>query len=127
MVVEVIPTENAWSESAAESFAAFAQPRTASKHRSFSIAPQVMLAVQKEARERGLAIVGIYHSHPEHPAIPSEFDRAIAWPEYSYLIVSVPQGRAGDCFSWALDDTTHQFSPETLISSLPSHSDEERL
>lgn len=113
-VVEVVPTENSWDGSVAESFAQISERRAASKQRSFSIAPATLFAVQKEARDRGLGIIGIYHSHPDHSATPSEFDRAIAWPEYSYIIVSVLQGQVGEFLSWTLDDDRH-FYPETVL------------
>lgn len=73
-----------------------------------------MLKVQKEARDRQLDIIGIYHSHPDHPAIPSEFDRLCGWQAYSYIIVSVLQGKARDVLSWSLDDN-HQFQPEEIV------------
>jgi proteasome lid subunit RPN8/RPN11 len=73
------------------------------------------LRVQKQARDRELDIIGIYHSHPDHPAIPSEFDRAIAWHHYSYIIISVQQGIASDLRSWTLDPH-HQFQPEDMIT-----------
>ena len=85
-----------------------------SKRNRFSIAPQVMLQMQKAARERHLDIIGIYHSHPDNPAVPSEFDRAIAWSSYSYIIVSVEQGQATDLNSWTLDED-HQFQPEEIL------------
>jgi proteasome lid subunit RPN8/RPN11 len=77
-----------------------------------------MLQAQKDARDRHLDIVGIFHSHPDHPAVPSEFDRAIAWQRYSYIIVSVQQGQACDLKSWSLDDD-QQFQPEAIITLSP--------
>ena len=111
VLIEVRQAENCWDE--AETFAGIVKP--GSNRDRFSIAPQVMLQVQKEARDRHLAIVGIYHSHPNHPAIPSEFDRAIAWQQYSYIIVSVVQGRVGDLYSWTLDDD-RQFQSEDILT-----------
>ncbi|MBE9035349.1 Mov34/MPN/PAD-1 family protein [aff. Roholtiella sp. LEGE 12411] len=109
-VVEVMPTENAWSTEAAD----FPGTHTAeSKRRQYAIAPQVMLQAQKEARDRSLNIIGIYHSHPDHPAIPSECDRLYAWQGYSYIIVSVQNGKAGELKSWSLDNS-HQFQPESI-------------
>ncbi|GAB1539702.1 M67 family metallopeptidase [Scytonema sp. NUACC21] len=108
-VVEVIPTENAWGSEAADPFG----DSTASKRHRYTIAPQVMLQVQKQARDRQLNIIGIYHSHTENPAIPSEFDREYAWQEYSYIIVSVKGSKATDVKSWVLDDH-HQFQQEGL-------------
>ncbi len=107
-VVEVIPTENAWIQEAANF-----SGEVHSQEQRYAIAPQVMLQIQKKARDNSLNIIGIYHSHPDHPAIPSECDRIYAWPEYSYIIVSVQNGKANDIQSWSLDDH-HQFQPELI-------------
>jgi proteasome lid subunit RPN8/RPN11 len=110
-VVEVIPTENAWNTEAAADFPG--DRTTESKKRQYAIAPLVMLQAQKAARARSLNIIGIFHSHPDHPAIPSECDRLYAWQGYSYIIVSVQNGKAGEFKSWSLDDT-HQFQAEAI-------------
>lgn len=114
-LIEVLPTENSWDEETADDFQSIdgLSKRKSSKRNRFSIAPQVMLRVQKEARDRNLNIIGIYHSHTDYPAVPSEFDRVIAWPQYSYIIVSVQQGLVCDLKSWSLDDN-HQFQPEEI-------------
>ncbi|MBD2435795.1 Mov34/MPN/PAD-1 family protein [Nostoc sp. FACHB-110] len=109
-VVEIIPTENAW-RAESENFANNATQY--SEKSRYAIAPQDMLQIQKAARDKSLNIIGIYHSHPDNPAIPSECDRQYAWPEYSYIIVSVQNGKAGELLSWSLDDH-HQFQPETI-------------
>lgn len=116
-VVEVWPTENVWDKQVATAFEGVnnSTRQLGSKQTQFSIAPEVMLQVQKQARDRELAIIGIYHSHPDHPAMPSEFDRAIAWQRYSYIIISVQQGTASDLRSWTLDPH-HQFQPEDIIT-----------
>lgn len=117
ILIEVLPTENSWDVDAAEAFQAVegsAQLDTTKRTR-YSIAPEAMLKAQKDARDRNLNIIGIYHSHTDHPAIPSEFDRAIAWQQYSYVIVSVQQGKAIDLRSWSLDDE-HQFQPEEILT-----------
>lgn len=112
-VVEVWQTENVWS---AETFEVFPEiAHEASKRRRYAIAPETILKAQKEARDRQLNIIGIYHSHTDNPAIPSEIDRLCAWQEYSYIIVSVQQGKAGDILSWSLNDE-HQFQPEQIIT-----------
>ncbi|KAF3889481.1 MULTISPECIES: M67 family metallopeptidase [Nostocales] len=108
IALEVIPTENAWSETS-DPF----EDSTATKQRRYTIAPQVMLQVQKDARDRNLSIIGIYHSHINNPANPSEFDRQLAWQEYSYLIVSVMDGKVAGIKSWILDDN-HQFQAEAM-------------
>jgi proteasome lid subunit RPN8/RPN11 len=110
ILLEVRETENCWNAETAE----FLSVTTASKRNRFTIAPEVLLQVQKETRDRNLSIIGIYHSHPDHPAIPSEFDRAIAWQEYSYIIISVLQGQTADIRSWAIDET-NQFQPELIV------------
>ncbi len=118
-LIEVWPTENSWGEEAGGDFKSIdsAQGKSSKRNR-FSIAPIVMLQAQKNARDRHLDIIGIFHSHIDHPAVPSEFDRAIAWQQYSYIIVSVQQGLAGDLKSWNLDDD-HQFQPEEILTVAP--------
>ena len=109
IVYEVWPQRNSWGED----YSWQGENSQFDKRRRFTIAPQDLLRAQKKARELHLAIIGIYHSHPDHPAQPSEFDRAIAWSEYSYIIVSVPQGKSGDLCSWVLDEDG-QFQRETI-------------
>ncbi|MFQ5779073.1 MAG: Mov34/MPN/PAD-1 family protein, partial [Terriglobia bacterium] len=58
----------------------------------FLVTAEDYRAAEKAARAQGLEIVGFYHSHPDHPARPSEFDREHAWPWYSYIIVRVAEG-----------------------------------
>ena len=59
---------------------------------------------KKTARGKRIELIGWYHSHPDTPARPSEFDREHAWPWYSYIIVSVQKGEARDTTSWRLHD-----------------------
>jgi len=82
--------------------------------RRYLIAPEDMLEAEKEAREQGVDIVGVYHSHPDHPARPSEFDREHAVPWYSYIIVSVEKGRPQDLTSWVLREDRSAFDSEEL-------------
>jgi proteasome lid subunit RPN8/RPN11 len=115
-LVEVVATENTWSAEAVESFQEIDATLDSGTNRNshYTIAPEVILKAQREARDRQLDIIGIYHSHPDHPAVPSEFDRLCAWQPYSYIIVSVQQGKAGELQSWGLDDD-HQFQPEEIV------------
>jgi proteasome lid subunit RPN8/RPN11 len=115
-VVQVYPTENVWNAQAMDEFAQIdpgVKSRT-SKRGNYAIAPADLLKVQRLARDRQLTIVGVYHSHPDSAAIPSEFDRAIAWQEYSYIIISVLQGKAGDIRSWSLNEA-QQFESEAIL------------
>jgi proteasome lid subunit RPN8/RPN11 len=68
----------------------------------FELDPRDYLAADREARASGEEIVGVWHSHPDHPAQPSDTDLAAAWPEWSYLIVSVSGERVLDVRSWRL-------------------------
>jgi proteasome lid subunit RPN8/RPN11 len=58
-------------------------------------------------------IIGIYHSHPDHPAVPSESDRLLAWSAYSYIILSVQSNGVADYRSWTLDEE-QQFQEEEI-------------
>jgi proteasome lid subunit RPN8/RPN11 len=88
--------------------------REDSRHNRYLIEPETVLAAHKEARGLGLDVVGYYHSHPDHPSRPSDFDREHAWPGLSYLIVSVQKGRAADARSWRLADERDRFDEETI-------------
>jgi proteasome lid subunit RPN8/RPN11 len=88
--------------------------RDDSRHNRYLINPETVLAAHKEARALGLDVVGYYHSHPDHPARPSEFDREHAWPGVSYLIVSVEKGSVADSRSWRLADDREKFDEEKI-------------
>lgn len=85
------------------------------RHNRFLISPRALLDAQRSARERDLEIVGYYHSHPDHPARPSDFDRDHAWPSQSYLIISVQSGEVADCRSWRLKDDRSAFDEESVL------------
>lgn len=112
-VVEVITTENAWNSETAVDFPDREKNIENSRRRRYTIAAQEMFEIQKSSRERNLNIIGIFHSHPDYPAKPSEFDCKFAWQEYSYIIVSVAKGKADEIKSWILDDS-HQFQQEEV-------------
>ena len=88
--------------------------REDSRHNRYLISPETILAAHKEARALGLDVVGYYHSHPDHPARPSDFDREHAWPGVSYLIVSVEQRNVVDTRSWRLNDDRESFDEEVI-------------
>ena len=68
----------------------------------------------RAAEARGLDVVGWYHSHPDHPARPSEYDREHAWPWYSYIIVTVATGTAEEMTSWRLQDNRAGYTQERV-------------
>jgi proteasome lid subunit RPN8/RPN11 len=80
----------------------------------FSLTAEDVRAAEAAAREQNLEVIGWYHSHPDHPAKPSEFDRLHAWPWYSYLIVSVQRGFACEMTSWRLNDDREGYTPEQI-------------
>lgn len=85
------------------------------RERRYSLAPADYLAADREARRQGLDVVGFYHSHPDHPARPSETDLAEAtFPGYSYVIVSVHAGTAKEVTAWRLAADRSCFAPETI-------------
>ena len=59
-------------------------------------------------------MLGIFHSHPDHPALPSAFDLEHAWPYYSYVIVSVLQREVEETRAWRLAADRSRFDPERL-------------
>ncbi len=71
----------------------------------YDIDPAETFRVTKELRGTGREIVGFFHSHPDHPARPSEFDRSRAWTWYTYVIVSVEAGTPVDLRAWVLEGT----------------------
>jgi proteasome lid subunit RPN8/RPN11 len=102
VVVDVLPTGNAREVEA--------------QHNRYLIPPEEILQGELEAEERGLDVIGYFHSHPDHPARPSEFDRDHAWPWYSYLILSIMDGKAEDSRAWQLREDRSGFEAETIVS-----------
>jgi len=88
--------------------------RDDSPRNRFSVTAEDVLEADKSAQAQGLEVIGWYHSHPDHPARPSQYDRDHAWPWYSYVIVSVQNGAPQDMTSWRLNDDREEFSPEGI-------------
>ncbi len=84
------------------------------RKRRFLITAQDYLKAEKYAREKGFEIIGFYHSHPDHPAKPSDYDREHALPFLSYIIVSVENGIAKDVNSWVLKEDRSGFDFEEI-------------
>ena len=99
-VTETFPISNAREESA--------------KRNRFLITPDELLRGELYARAKDLEVVGFYHSHPDSPAVPSQYDLEHAWPTYSYIIVSTSADRANDLFSWEQEPDRSRFNQEEI-------------
>ena len=99
-VVETYPISNAREEEA--------------KRNRFLIRPEELLAGERTAAQKGLDVVGFYHSHPDDAAVPSGYDLDHAWPIYSYIIVSVREGNTRDLRSWEMEGDRSKFNPEEI-------------
>ena len=102
VITDILPLRNARDDS----------PRN-----RFLILPEDFVNGEREARKRGVDILGFYHSHPDHPAAPSEYDRVHAWPWYTYLILKVANGVPREMTGWALTEDRLKFLPEELAVS----------
>jgi len=106
VVTEIYPISNAREESA--------------KRNRFLIEPEELMRGEKYARAQALEVVGFYHSHPDSPAVPSQYDLEHAWPTYSYIIVSVKKETATDLFSWEQEPDRSRFNPEEIVIEVNS-------
>lgn len=92
--------------------------RDDSPRNRFSVTSEDVRSAEKAAREAGSEVIGWYHSHPDHPAKPSEFDREHAWPWYSYIIVSVVERTPKEMTSWRLANDRSHFNTEEIAVTL---------
>lgn len=84
------------------------------KHHRFLIPPEEFRLAERQAAEKGMEVIGFYHSHPDHPAVPSQYDLEHAWPAFSYIVVSVRHGHTSDVRSWELQADRTAFSEEEI-------------
>jgi proteasome lid subunit RPN8/RPN11 len=84
------------------------------KRRRFLITPEELLRGERYAQNSQLEVVGFYHSHPDHPAVPSVYDRDHALPIYSYIVLSVSAGKTDELRSWELSADRSAFVEEIL-------------
>ena len=105
-VVEAYPISNAREEAA--------------KRNRFLIRPEELMRGEKYALEKGLDVVGFYHSHPDDVAVPSQYDLEHAWPTYSYIVVAVEKGHAADLRSWEMETDRSRFEEEEIMTPSPS-------
>ena len=88
--------------------------RTDSLQNRYLITSDFLLEVEKRLKITGGKVIGFFHSHPDVPAHPSSYDLEHAWPWYSYLIVSVRQGKAAEVYNWELSSDRLSFQQEEL-------------
>ncbi|HZS03418.1 MAG TPA: M67 family metallopeptidase [Blastocatellia bacterium] len=101
MISEVLPLENI---------------RKDSRHNRVELNPLDYARAEREATKRGLGVWGYYHSHPDHPAVPSGFDLDHApFVEWSYIIVSVREGKSAEVRAWTVREDRSQFDEEEII------------
>ncbi len=96
--------------------ATYALPNTTEEgpRRRFLVRPQDYRDAEKRATELKVDLLGFYHSHPDHPARPSQYDLDHAWPVFHYVIVSVQRGQPALMTCWALKDDRSGFDEEPL-------------
>ena len=92
----------------------------AGARRRFQIGPAEYRVAERHATETRGALAGFYHSHPDHPARPSQHDLAQAWPNLTYVIVSVNAGRSGDITAWRLREDRSGFDQGDLQCHIKS-------
>ena len=98
----------------------FALPNTTQEEprRRFLVRPEDYRAAEARAAEKGCELLGFYHSHPDHPAEPSQYDLDHAWPFFSYVILEVRNAEPRDLRSWRLRDDRSRFDPEEVHTEL---------
>jgi proteasome lid subunit RPN8/RPN11 len=101
-VTQVFTTENAREDVA--------------RHNRYLVTPKDYLKAETTAEDQGLSLIGVFHSHPDHPNRPSEFDREWAQPFFSYVITSVNAGKTVESRSWRLAEDRSKFEEERIIS-----------
>lgn len=101
IITDILPLDNAREDTA--------------RHNRYLITATDMIHGEQYAEEQGLDILGVFHSHPDHPDRPSEFDRDWALPWYSYLITSVQRGRATSRRVWRLLEDRSGFAEEQFV------------
>lgn len=97
---------------------AFALPNEhqGERRRRFLVGPDDYRAAERRATDTGHELLGFYHSHPDHPAEPSQFDLDHAWPNMSYVIVSIRQGAAAEMRSWRLKNDRSGYDEESITA-----------
>jgi proteasome lid subunit RPN8/RPN11 len=100
----------------AETYAISNAREEEAKRNRFLIRPEELMRGEKYARQRGLDVVGFYHSHPDDRPVPSQYDLDHAWPTYSYIVVAIEQGRAAGLRSWEMEPDRSKFNEEEITN-----------
>ncbi len=108
IVADVVPLPNTTEEG----------PR-----RRFLVRASDYRLAERRAAEMGGELLGFYHSHPDHPARPSQYDLDHAWPTFAYIIVSVANGKATDLTVWFLKDDRSSFEEGSIHYGENPHPD----
>jgi proteasome lid subunit RPN8/RPN11 len=103
-VEDILPLENARENGA--------------RHNRFLITPEDYLKAELRADKLGRSLIGVFHSHPDHPNRPSEYDREWAQPFFSYIITTVNKGKAIESRSWRLLEDRSKFEEERISTGL---------
>lgn len=102
-VTHLVPLPNRWEAT--------------ERSRRYGLDPRDLMRAEDDAERDGLTVLGVFHSHPDHPARPSTFDLQHALPFYSYLITAVEAGVAVESRAWRLAEDRSQFTEETVQES----------
>ncbi|MGE5846263.1 MAG: M67 family metallopeptidase [Ignavibacteria bacterium] len=92
----------------------FKNEKDENRQNRYLISPSDYLSAEKTAKEKNLELIGFYHSHPDHPAVPSKFDTDHAFPWFLYIIVSILNGKAADLRGWILEENREKFNEEII-------------
>lgn len=113
----ILGTANGDSREAVELLAAYNDREEEAQYNRFLITSEAFMKGEKTARKKGLDIIGFYHSHPNAPARPSQYDLDHAWPWYSYVIVSIMDKTADNMTSWILAEDRSAFHEEEIVTA----------
>jgi len=92
----------------------FKNEKESNRQNRFLITPNQYRSAENAAKTKNCELLGFYHSHPDHPAVPSQFDTDHALPWFIYIIVSVNKGEAGDLTAWILKEDRSSFEGQKI-------------
>lgn len=104
-------------KTAVETFALENAREEEARHNRVLILPKDVLRAERHAREKGLDVIGYYHSHPDDRAVPSQYDLDHALPVWSYVIASVLDGKVEDVASWEMENDRSRFNEEEMLEA----------